>query len=223
MEAQGTVPADPERFAFLASVSDAVRVMLPLDAEPAARDELRTVLFHAWAFWRAGRRTYRLEPAVARFLVEALPALGGWTLRLPQPALYLQLPPNLFWATTGAGAKPEPLDGIWVTAAEPARRLFALLVLGLRRDRPGFSVIRVEAAVPPDGPAAWIRAPARTGGRDFATTLPGGDLGGLYSVVTPAESLKLVAAALWYLDEHADLVDFSEDGTFTVRMSAPEA
>jgi hypothetical protein len=46
---------------------------------------------------------------------------------------------------------------------------------------------------------AWAVERAREGGEDFATTLPGGELDGLYSVVTVAEALKLAARAFAYM------------------------
>lgn len=212
---------DPDQFGFLGRVADAIRTMLPEDAPPEARDELRAVLFHAWAFWHAGQPVFALQPPVARYLVEARPGLSGWPLRLPAASVYLQLPANLFWASTAPDATPEPVDGMWVAAAEPVRRLHGLLVLGLRPDRPGFSVIRVEAEVPPGGPAAWMGARTRAQGPDFASTLPGGDLGRLYSLATPGEALKLIAGALWYLDQHPSDISAAPDGTRRVGMRTP--
>ena len=202
-------PAEPDRFAFLTSVADALRNLFPEDAEPEMRDQLRSLLFHAFAFWRSAKPAFSLETALARYLVEASPSLDGWSLRLPRASVYLQLPANLFWASTSPEATPEPVDGFWVTADDPQspRRLRALMVLGLRRGRPGFSVASVEADVPHVGAASWTHARGRDEGRDFASVLPGGELGGLYSIVSTTEALKVIAAALWYIDRHPDDVE----------------
>ena len=39
---------------------------------------------------------------------------------------------------------------------------------------------------------------------DFENVLPGGEIAGLYSILTTAEALKLVARALWYIENHAE-------------------
>ena len=46
---------------------------------------------------------------------------------------------------------------------------------------------------------SWLRADARDEGADFASTLPGGELGGLYSVQTAGELFKLVARFFAYV------------------------
>ena len=45
--------------------------------------------------------------------VEAAPGLDEWTFRGPARSLYLQLPPNLFWASIGTDVPPEPVDGFF--------------------------------------------------------------------------------------------------------------
>ena len=40
----------------------------------------------------------------------------------------------------------------------------------------------------------------RERGQDFDTTLPGGELGGLYSVTTVGEIQKLMGRVFWYLE-----------------------
>jgi hypothetical protein len=42
--------------------------------------------------------------------------------------------------------------------------------------------------------------PGRDEGRDFENVLPGGEMAGLYSILTTAEALKLVARLLWYVE-----------------------
>lgn len=199
-EEHGVDTRSPERFAFLTVAADALRKMLPDGAPSAAWEPFRALLFHAYNFWCSGRHTYLVDAPVLRFLVEAVPSLRGWELRLPQSSIYVQLPRNLFWARVEPEATPEPLDGLFVTG--DGAQLQVLMVLGLRPDRAGFSVIGVHAPMGADAPGSWAAMPGREQGRDFANILPGGDLGGLYSVVTDAEALKLAVSALWYLDRY---------------------
>jgi hypothetical protein len=46
--------------------------------------------------------------------------------------------------------------------------------------------------------------PGRDQGRDFENVLPGGEIAGLYSILTTAEAFKLVARVLWYVENHAE-------------------
>jgi hypothetical protein len=209
-----------ERFEFLTTAADIIRQVVPEDAPPEALEQYRAILFHAFHFWRGGRRLYVLEPPVARYLVEASPMMRDWDFTMPAPSLYLQLPPQLFWGSISPDSTPEPVDGFFVTASEaedPLGKSYAVLdilvVLGIRRSRAGFSVIPLVTELGPGIPAAWLEEEPREGG-DFSTVLPGGELAGLYSILTAGEVLKLVARALWYADR------FDES---LVEVSAPEA
>lgn len=201
-------PLRRERFAFLTLASDAVRDMVPPEAPPGALEEYHAFFYHAFNFWRYGRRCFVLEPAVARYLVEAAPSLDGWDLTLPHPSVYLQLPQRLFWASIAVDAPPEPVDGFFVTCSrekDPIGAAYddvqALMVLGVRRMRAGFSVIPFDTEVGPGITAIWTE-PGREGARDFENILPGGEMAGLYSILTNTEALKLIARALWYVDTH---------------------
>ncbi|HEU0055219.1 MAG TPA: hypothetical protein VFQ39_18660 [Longimicrobium sp.] len=212
-EANDEDPLRRERFGFLSVAAEAVRDIVPPDAPPEAAEEYRCLLYHAFNFWRFGRRCYVLEPAVARYLVEAKPSLAGWELTLPHPSVYVQLPPKLFWASISTEAPPEPVDGFFATVSRgtdpigPAyQELSILMVLGMRRGRAGFSVIAFDTEAGPGIPATWAEAPGREGAEDFANILPGGEMAGLYSILTTTEALKLLARALWYVDTHAELV-----------------
>ncbi len=207
-ESQGEDPARLERFAFLTRVSDSVRDVLAPDAPAEALEQYRVLVYHGFNFWRYGRRLYLLEPSVARYLVEGSPSLAEWDLRLPHPSVYVQLPPNLFWASISPEMAPEPVDGFYATecrAFDPlgpsVRRLHLLMVLGIRRERAGFSVIPFDTEVGPGIAHEWTELPAREGAKDFDNVLPGGEIAGLYSILTSAEALKLMARALWYMDD----------------------
>lgn len=209
-EARREDPARHERFAFLAAGGEAIRDIVPPDAPPEMLDEYRALFFHAFNFWRFGRRLYVLEPPVARYLVEGAPRLAEWELTAPFDGVYIQLPPNLFWASIGTGVPPEPVDGFFVTVARehdplgvPFTDVQVLMVLGIHRLRAGFSVVAFETEAGPGIPPVWAE-PGRDTGADFENVLPGGDIAGLYSILTTAEALKLVARVLWYIENHTE-------------------
>ena len=210
-EAVGADSTRRDRFMFLAAGGGAIREIVPVGAPQDMLDEYRALFYHAFNFWQFGRRLYLLEPAVARYLVESAPRLGEWDFTAPHPSQYLQLPSNLFWASIGVDVPPEPVDGFFVTVSrdqdplgEPFQDLQVLMVLGIRRARAGFSVIALDTEVGPGIPAPWRDAPGREEGADFQNVLPGGEMAGLYSILTTAEALKLVARICWYLERHAE-------------------
>lgn len=210
-EVRAVDPLLPEQFGFLSLVGDAIRRVVPPDASPETLDQYRSLFYHAFNFWRFGKRVYLLEPALARYLVEAAPALEGWELDLPHPSVYVQLPLNLFWSSISTDAPAEPVDGFFVTSGtaldahdRPFRRLEVLAVLGIRRHRAGFGVVPFHTEVVPGVAEVWAETPGREPGKefekDFQSVLPGGDLARLYSILTTGEILKLLARAFWYLD-----------------------
>lgn len=215
---RGVEPRDPERFGFLSLAADAVRAVVPADAPPEALEQYRSLLYQAFNFWRYGKRVYLLDPPLARYLVEGSPSLEDWELELPCPSLYLQLPRNLFWGSISPESTPEPIDGFFVTAADaedglgkPFRRLEVLLVLGIRRDRAGFSVIPISTETGPGIAHIWAEGEGREGAPDFQNILPGGDIQGLYSILTSTEVLKLLARALWYIASYPGDVALEAD------------
>jgi hypothetical protein len=226
-EEHGSDESRFDQFVFLPSVGTLVRDVVPPEAPPEALEQYRRLLYQAYNFWRFGERLYLLDAAVARYLVEAAPSLEGWEFAVPYPSLYLQLPANLFWASISPESTPEPVDGFFVSVAPgtdaagaPFERVELLMVLGIRRDRDGFSVIGFDTEVGPGIAASWMAAPGRERAKDFENVLPGGELSGLYSILTNAEALKLVTRALWYLDQHpADLVP--EEGAAPIEDAAP--
>jgi len=207
---RGEDPGRRDRFQFIASVGDAMRAIVPPDVPPETLDEYRALFYHAFNFWRAGRRTFVLDAPVARYLVEAAPRLEGWELAAPADAFYLQLPPNLFWASINPDQQPEPVDGFFVTLSTetdargaPFQDLQALMILGIHRNRPGFSVIPFDCEIGPGIPTVWAE-PGRESGKDFENVLPGGEMAGLYSILTVTEALKLIGRVLWYVDRHPE-------------------
>ena len=204
--ARGRDPADPGIFLLLAQVGASLEDLRPEDeaSSPELFHSFGLFLFHAFHLLRGDAVPGLLldvEPAMARYLVEADPAPAGWEGELPAPAGYLRLPRNLFWTRPGGEAEPaEALDGIaWVQSRGSAGipHLAVLAVTGMVGERSGFSVLPVPP-VPLADARRWLTERGRDPGQgpDFETTLPGGELGRLYSVETAGELLKLVARAL---------------------------
>ncbi len=202
----------PERFGFLSLVGDVLREVTPEDAPPEALDEYRSLLFHAFHFWADGRRLFTFDRPAARFLVEAKPEMTGWAFNAPGRSGYVQLPANLFWSSIAPDAAPEPVDGFFYTesfddgeADATLRRIHLLFVLGIHRTRAGFSVMRIDSGLG-SGLIAEL-AVTRPGG-DFENVLPGGEIEGLYSILTTTEALKLAARAFWYVDSFPESVTY---------------
>jgi hypothetical protein len=178
------------------------------------------LLYHAFLFWRAGKPVEELDARQLRPLLDGdrEAARRDWALSAPAPAGYLRLPRNLVWAAAGPGLRPEPADGFFwalhtaspgqdgpdggAAGGEPAgasgQLLHLLMVLGVRWDRPGFSIVTASGLT--GGEPHWADLDARPGGVDFHTTLPGGELDRLYSVETTAELLKLASLCLRELE-----------------------
>jgi hypothetical protein len=209
----GLDPLEPDEFQRIPSLASVLRELVPPEATAEALEQYQALLFHAFNFWRAGEPAYLVERAVARYLVEAAPTPAGWELALPHSSLYLQLPTNLFWGSITPESTPEPVDGLFVASArgtdglgKPFRRVDLLVVLGIRRDRAGFSIIPFSTETGPGIAAAWAEAAGREGGTDFENILPGGEIEGLYSILTAVEVLKLLGRVLWYIDMNPDEV-----------------
>lgn len=211
---QGLDPTRREHFHFLGAAGKALEMLAPPDAPAGVREQLRSFLYHCFNFWSHGRRLFHLEPALARFLVESEQTVAGWEPELPAASFYLQLPPNLFWAAVEEGAQAEPVDGFFVTASDAPdpvgarfRTITTLMVLGVRRERGGFTVAEVETQVGPELDRGWLDGQARAEGSDFSSILPGGELAGLYSLVTSAEVLKLLFRALRFMAIHPGVLE----------------
>jgi hypothetical protein len=116
---------------------------------------------------------------------------SAWSGALPTDAGYLQLPLHLFWSHSKSEGPAEPLDGIF-WARGSGDTLTLMVALGIRGDRPGLSVVELPP-LPLGDAARWVEGGMREEGSDFATTLPGGEMDRLYSVVTLGEVLTLVA------------------------------
>ena len=154
------------------------------------------------------------------------PTDEAWTAALLERAGYVQMPQHLVWLEEGdaggsgdppspepaephpaepAGGEaspPESVDGFF-WSADRGGILNLALVTGVRPDRPGYGIVPVPAQ-PLSALPAWAAGPAREGGGDFTTSLPGAELDGLLGLRTPAEVFKLAALLLHRLTrEHA--------------------
>jgi hypothetical protein len=209
VERAGINPANRAELVLVTEMTELARDLVPPDAPPDAIEQHRAMLFHAFNFWCHGKRLYLFDGAVARFLVESATSTTSWAFNAPYASCYLQLPANLFWASISPDAQPEPVDGYFVTVDAPRgdagdRMLDALMVLGIRRERAGFSVVPFQTEVGPGVEADWAESPGRESGRDFQSALPGGDLANIYSILTSGEAMKLAYRLLWYIDRFPD-------------------
>ncbi|MFW6206079.1 MAG: hypothetical protein ACOC5I_02460 [Gemmatimonadota bacterium] len=226
-EARGQPLDDPDRFLFLSSVGKLLQAIggaedagyetedettagqageAVADAEDTdagdgeALRQYGRLLYHAFHYWQNRKVTRRVDEASLRWLLDDVTSVGDWTLRPPSSSGYLQLPRNLVWAEPAPGLTPEPADGFFWTYVEPEDEpaaLHVLLVLGVRADRPGFSVVPATGVL--DTEPHWAELEAREDGPDFGTTLPGGEMDELYSVTNAAELLKLASLCFWSL------------------------
>jgi hypothetical protein len=185
-----------DHFTLLERVAALLEQVLPENAEPAAVDQYVQILYHGYHFWSDGCPFYAFEAPVLRSLIEVPPDLREWSFRAPEPSLYVELPKNLFWAQVTESGPPEPVEGMFVAreADSPAAEADILVVLGLRSDRPGFSVagLRLDP-----GQARRLDEHAQ-----FQSEIPGAEQAGLYSVQRYSEAAALALRTLWYVDAY---------------------
>ena len=203
-DARGMPLHEPERFLFLSSVGRLLQSFAGQEPDSGAeKEEIRQygrLLYHAFHLWRERKALLVLTDEAARWLMEDVTTVGDWRLRTPSPAGYVQLPKHLVWAAPAAGATPEPVDGFFwtfVPGDDSPDTLHVLLALGLRPDRPGFSIVPATGEL--DTVAHWAEIDARPDGQDFETTIPGGEQDRLHSLETPAEILKLASRVFWHI------------------------
>ena len=183
-------------FNMLASVSGFLQRLREPEAPPEAFMDYGALAYHAFHFLAAGTPLYVMTTHVARYLVDGGPEVDR--VDVPTSSGYVQLPRHLFWIHQGDESDPaEAVDGFfWFLGDDGSLRL--LLAVGMREGRPGLGVVRLPEVPFADAPG-WLHADIRQNGGDFATTLPGGELEGLYSFTTSGEVLKLTARLFAYL------------------------
>ena len=203
LQQDGAAPTDRDRFVLLEPVGRLLREIVPEDAGADALEAHVLLLHHAYLFWAAEQPTYPIsDQALSRAVGEK-----RITTRLPHAAQYLQLPELRVWGSPNEAGPPEPLDGMFVSAApsetEGTAAISVLAIFGMRPDRPGFSAVGLEGRADPDDPAPGeieIAAVRDDGTAPFAPKLAGGTAAGLYSVANAGELLLLTCRLLTLLD-----------------------
>lgn len=197
-DSRGVDLSDPGAFVLLGQVGRAIRDIQGEERGGEALHRFGAFLFHAFHFHEAGELVLLATTGLVRRLVEGGAPGGEWSGALPADAGYLQLPRHLVWSHPDAEGPAEDVDGVfWARSAKDTLSLMP--AFGIRTDRPGLSVVPLPA-VPIADAARWPEARAREEGEDFETTLPGGELDHLYSVVTAGEVLKLVSRTFAWLN-----------------------
>jgi hypothetical protein len=201
-----------DQFLLLGHAGATLDEIVPEEADPESLDEYGELLYQGYQFWAYGRRLYSFEESVAMQLTEPEYDLGDWVFAAP-PASYLQFPYQRFWARVSADAPYEPLDGVFVVAANTEERadsgvhLRVQMVLGLRSDRPGVSLVSYRDDLDPTTVAARAVRPWRAEGVAYANAIPGGERMGYRTLATTSELEALVIRAFHYLDTHPDRVE----------------
>jgi hypothetical protein len=206
---------DRDAFLLLAHAGAALKQMLPDDSDPAAFDQAAELLWQSWRFWDTGARLYVLSDAAAARLTAPDYAISGWRFAAPAAA-YLQLPYQRLWARVSDAAAYEPVDGCFLAAREiagGAHELRMLAVLGLRRERPGVSLIMHHATVDDSNVAERASHPWREGAPPFANAIPGGERKGYQTMATVNELEALAVRALHLLDAHSPALTRAEGGS----------
>ena len=207
-----------DQFLLLGHAGATLDEIVPENAEPESLDEYGELLYEGYQFWAYGRRLYSFESSVAALLTEPEYDTGDWIFAAP-PASYLQFPYQKLWARVAANAPYEPLDGLFVVAANTQERadsgvhVRVQMVLGLRPDRAGVSLVSYRDDLDPSKVAARAKNPWRAEGVAYANAIPGGERMGYRTLATTSELEALVIRAFHYLDTHPDRLARVTDAT----------
>ncbi|TVR62956.1 MAG: hypothetical protein EA422_10310 [Gemmatimonadales bacterium] len=214
-EARKVDDTDPGAFLLLGEVGRTLKEIQGEERGGEALHQFGAFLFHAYHFHGAGEPLLLVETEALREAIhhEGSPDGGDarlWEGELPAHAGYLQLPRHLVWSHPDPEGPAEDVDGVFWTRSSGGS-LSLLAALGIRGDRPGLSVVPLPPVPLADAPR-WPAAPVRAEGEgpDFATTLPGGELDGLYSVIRAGEVLKLVARVMAHVHAHPGVLGATE-------------
>lgn len=221
VEGRNADATDPGAFLLLGQVG---RVLQEIQGDERGGEALQrfgSFLFHAFHFHRAGELLLLAETDTVRRVIRDEAEVEGWAGELPADAGYLQFPRHLVWSHPDPEGPAEDLDGVfWSRATNDSLSLMA--AAGLRADRPGLSVVPlppVPLADAPRWPFARVREEGE--GEDFATTLPGGELEELYSVVRAGELLKLVARIFAFMNARPESLGASERAPHPDDLTEP--
>jgi hypothetical protein len=178
----GIEPRDRDAFLMVREVVTLLRELRPEEGLGEAIDQLAALVHHSYLFWAAGCPAVELPTEHLGDLLSG--SLSDTEEHREPAAYYVQFPERRIWAQAVNGAAPEPLDGCFVHASPDGTSLRVLGVLGVYRERAGFTV--VEVAGP--RPLALARP---DGSQLFSPTLPGGAAARLFSIVGGEELLEL--------------------------------
>ena len=207
-ERRGSDTRRRDQFVLLGNAGATLKDTVPDDAPPEALEEYAELLYHAFQFWSFGRRLYVFDEAVTELLTAPTFHLHGWELAGP-PSCYLQFPYQRLWARVSVDAPFEPVDGCFVVvdetepAPETGVHLRAQLLLGVRADRPGLSLVSYRTDLDPRAVEGHASRPWREDGDPFVNVIPGGERKGYKTLATTSELEALVIRALYYLDQHS--------------------
>jgi hypothetical protein len=179
----GRDPQDRDSFLLLGEVVLLVRDFRPEGGLGEGIDQLAALLHHAYLFWDAGCPLILVgADGLGRLLADSagpdVPPEAE-----PRRAKYVQVPERKLWARTVEGEPFEPLDGCFLDL-DPAGRLRALGVFGLRPDRAGFTVVEAHGPRP-------VGLARSDGTALFAPLIPGGAEAGLHTLAGAEELLEL--------------------------------
>jgi hypothetical protein len=216
----GAALLQPEQFALLSEAGAVLMALRGEGEDPRLITQHGALLFHAFHFWQGGCPLFLLTSAAARYVVESGPEEGKWSPSLPGPAGYVQLPQHLFWIPGGDGTPPESLDGFFWSAPDP-QQISLLVVMGIRKDRPGLSVVPLPI-LPLSAAGVWASVQVRPQGKDFQSSLPGAELEHLHALEAGAEAVKLAMRVFWYLDTFPGSVEEGEKGDVGPAAQGPQ-
>ncbi len=191
---RGADLGNPAAFAMLGAAQGTLAELRPDDAGPEFAGDHGGVLYFAYHMWRRGCSVTLVSARTLRRLLKEEIGEPGWEGTLLERGGYVQFPRHMVWIEEQGADGPESGDGFF-WAAHESGILEIAVVAGIREGRPGYRFV----PVPPQPLASlpeWAVEPAREGGREFETALPGAELDGLLGVRTPAEVYKLVALCL---------------------------
>ena len=77
---------DTQRFVMLESVGELMRSLLPPDATLPATTQFAAIVTHAYHYWLAGRKTFGMDEASVRMLLDPGTSVGRWDMTPPGPA-----------------------------------------------------------------------------------------------------------------------------------------
>ncbi|HKV49963.1 MAG TPA: hypothetical protein VJO52_02085 [Gemmatimonadaceae bacterium] len=210
-ELRGRDALQHDDFLLLGLVGATLSSMIADDAPAEAVDQYGELFWQGYRFWAAGRRFFTFGESITSSLIASRYDMDEWQLAAPA-SCYLQFPNQRLWARVASDAPFEPVDGCFVASDESSEdgttrvELRVLLVLGLRPERPGISLVfdRLDLDArdaPPRAAQPWSDGDAA-----FATSLPGGERRGLRVVATRGELETLVLRALHALDARPKLL-----------------